>query len=171
MTVCVGQGATLEARDFSTFCPKAIAGDRPAARYRPASRSIPIGSSRSGSSRETIKQSVRGAHGGGGRRIRRGAGLGSDLLIDQLDTAEPELPDELSDRAQDVWEPLLAIADAAGEGLAEAGARESAIALSGPQESDEATLGVRLWWPICSWYSDHHRAASDSRGPRPASGP
>ena len=31
-----------------------------------------------------------------------------------LDGAEPELPDELDDRAQDVWEPLFALADLAG---------------------------------------------------------
>lgn len=34
--------------------------------------------------------------------------------IDQLSEARPDLPDELDDRAQDGWEPLLAIADLAG---------------------------------------------------------
>ena len=33
---------------------------------------------------------------------------------DQVSHARPELPDELSDRAQDNWEPLLAIAECAG---------------------------------------------------------
>jgi Protein of unknown function (DUF3631) len=34
--------------------------------------------------------------------------------IEELRRARPELPDELDDRAQDIWEPLLAIADLAG---------------------------------------------------------
>ena len=35
---------------------------------------------------------------------------------------EADVPDELPDRAADAWEPLLAIADAAG-GVADSGAR------------------------------------------------
>jgi hypothetical protein len=34
--------------------------------------------------------------------------------IEELRRARRELPDELDDRAQDIWEPLLAIADLAG---------------------------------------------------------
>jgi hypothetical protein len=73
-------------------------------------------------------------------------GLGlcfTDDLLEELRAAEPELPDELSDRAQDVWEPLLAIADVAG-GDRPARGRKAAVKLSGPREPDEATLGVRL---------------------------
>ncbi|GAA3299756.1 hypothetical protein GCM10020295_38730 [Streptomyces cinereospinus] len=33
---------------------------------------------------------------------------------DQVDGVFPELPEGISDRPADVWEPLLAIADAAG---------------------------------------------------------
>lgn len=36
--------------------------------------------------------------------------------LDRLSYASPHLPDELDDRAQDCWEPLLAIADLAGGG-------------------------------------------------------
>jgi hypothetical protein len=63
----------------------------------------------------------------------------SDLLRD----LRPELPDELADRAQDVWEPLLAIADAAG-GSWPGRARRAAIALSGSVELDDESIGVRL---------------------------
>lgn len=41
----------------------------------------------------------------------------------------PELPDELDDRAQGIWEVLLAIADVAGEDWPER-ARQAARALS-----------------------------------------
>lgn len=54
---------------------------------------------------------------------------------------EPDLPDELSDRQQDCWEPLLQIADAAG-GLWPAAARAAALALH--HEDEDEQLGVRL---------------------------
>ena len=46
----------------------------------------------------------------------------------QLAEAEPEAPDQLSDRAADAWEPLLAIADALG-GEWPARARSAAVGL------------------------------------------
>ena len=55
--------------------------------------------------------------------------------------ADPELPEELSDRAQDGWEPLLAISDAAGAEWP-ARARLAAVALHAQAEDDD--LGVKL---------------------------
>ncbi|MBY0398640.1 MAG: DUF3631 domain-containing protein, partial [Thermoleophilia bacterium] len=49
----------------------------------------------------------------------------------------------LDDRAQDGWEPLLAIADAAA-GEWPARARGAALALSGGREAEDASTGVRL---------------------------
>ncbi len=60
-----------------------------------------------------------------------------------LRTANPELPDELSDRAADGWEPLLAIADLAGEEWA-TWARQAAVILSAPGDEDELALGPLL---------------------------
>jgi hypothetical protein len=63
-----------------------------------------------------------------------------EQLVPELTEARPELPDELSDRAQDGWEPLLAIADAAG-GDWPARARTAAIELSaGVVEDDNMAL-------------------------------
>jgi hypothetical protein len=62
---------------------------------------------------------------------------------DALAYARPVLPDELDDRAQDCWEPLLAIADlAAGEWPVRA--RTAAVALSTGEERGEESLGARL---------------------------
>jgi hypothetical protein len=60
-----------------------------------------------------------------------------------LDVARPSLPDELDDRAQDVWEPLLAIADVAGGVWAEA-ARTAALRLSTGEERDDDSLTSKL---------------------------
>jgi hypothetical protein len=67
--------------------------------------------------------------------------------VDTLATARPELPDELGDRAQDVWEPLLAIADLAGGDWPQR-ARAAALALSGSQNIDEESVRVRLLFDI-----------------------
>jgi hypothetical protein len=62
---------------------------------------------------------------------------------DALTYARPGLPNELDDRAQDVWEPLLAIAELAG-GDWSARARAAAVALSTGEERGDDSLGVRL---------------------------
>lgn len=57
-----------------------------------------------------------------------------------IKNSRPSLPPELNDRAQDNWEPLLAIADAAGGAWPEL-ARETAITISG---EEEATRSVSI---------------------------
>jgi hypothetical protein len=62
---------------------------------------------------------------------------------DQLADARPSLPGELDDRAQDVWEPLLAIADLAGAEWPER-ARRAAVTLSTGAEREDDSYGARL---------------------------
>ncbi|MFD4545540.1 DUF3631 domain-containing protein [Streptomyces sp. NPDC058466] len=58
--------------------------------------------------------------------------------------AWPDMPDGVTDRPADVWEPLLAIADAAG-GDWPARAREACVALvTASKANDKGSLGVRL---------------------------
>ncbi|WP_406354137.1 DUF3631 domain-containing protein [Streptomyces sp. NBC_00658] len=58
--------------------------------------------------------------------------------------AWPEMPDGVTDRPADVWEPLLAIADAAG-GDWPRRAREACVTLvKASQINDKGSLGVRL---------------------------
>jgi hypothetical protein len=63
--------------------------------------------------------------------------------VETLACARPELPDELDDRAQDVWEPLLAIADLAGAGWPRA-ARSAAVALSTGAEREDGSMTATL---------------------------
>ena len=56
--------------------------------------------------------------------------------------ARPDLPASLNDRAQDNWEPLLAIADVAGGSWPKLG-REAALKLSGV-DSPSMTIGTEL---------------------------
>ena len=60
-----------------------------------------------------------------------------------LEDAWPELPDSIQDRDADVWEPLIAVADAAG-GHWPTTAREAAVRLVADAKDKPATLGIRL---------------------------
>jgi len=109
---CVGQGANISYRDFSTFCPKAIAG---IGRLPDtvADRAIPIRLKRAGPG-EGVERFRR-------RNVEQEAQALRGQITDWLalcakDIAgvRPELPRELSDRQMDGSEPLLAIADLAG---------------------------------------------------------
>ena len=61
----------------------------------------------------------------------------SDDYREIIKNARPDIPDVLNDRAQDNWEPLLAIADTAGSKYG-CLAREAAITLSGNNDDDQS---------------------------------
>ena len=63
------------------------------------------------------------------------------------------MPDPLDDRAADVWEPLLAIADSAGGDWPERG-RKAALTLSMGEGRDDDSLRVRLLADIRTAFSD-----------------
>jgi len=76
--------------------------------------------------------------------------------------ARPELPDELSDRKQDVAEPLLAIADAAG-GEWPSMARQAVIELCAEARTWEESIGVQLLSDIRDIFTERQtdRISSD----------
>lgn len=121
---------------FAVFCPKAFAGIGDALPDTITDRAITIRLQRR-LPEETIERFRE-------RLVRPGAEELRDRIadwllpqVDELRAAWPDLPDELDDRAQDVWEPLLAIADvAAGDWPARA--RGAAIRLSGPEARTDA---------------------------------
>ena len=76
-------------------------------------------------------------------RLRQKALRWAQDNVGKLRGADPELPGELHDRAQDNWEPLLAISDLLG-GDWPAKARKAALALSGSLDADTERLPVRL---------------------------
>jgi hypothetical protein len=64
-------------------------------------------------------------------------------VIEDLSLPDAALPDELDDRAQDGWEPLLAIADVAGDGWPTR-ARAAAIAIYAQRSAADDTHELRL---------------------------
>ena len=78
----------------------------------------------------------------------------------EIAKAEPEIPGELNDRAADIWEPLLVIADLAG-GEWPALARKAAQQLSVRQSSTEAV--GHLLREVCALFTQAGRERMFSR--------
>jgi len=64
--------------------------------------------------------------------------------VGELAKAEPDLPDELDDRAQDIIESLLVIADMVGGEWPKEARRAARTLLTGEEREDSESLGVKL---------------------------
>jgi hypothetical protein len=140
-TVCVVQGSSISYADLNTFSPKAIAGigDLP---DTVADRSIPIRLTRRALDEPVEKFRRRDAEDQAESTRQSLESLASHHM-EELRDARPEEVGALDDRAADVWEPLLAIADLAGDAWP-ALARAAAVELSTGLEAEDASLGVEL---------------------------
>ena len=75
--------------------------------------------------------------------LRRKLARWADDHASAIRTARPDLPEKLGDRDQDNWEPLLAVADLAGESWGQ-GARKAAIWLCAKAGESSQSMGVEL---------------------------
>ena len=123
---------------FSTWSPKAFAS---IGRMHPTleDRSIPIALKRKLPT-EIVQKLPKDAV-TAFEVLRRKCARWADDHLQELREAQPNVPKELNDGAQDNWEPLLAIADLCGADWGER-ARKVARRLSG--EDDDQTFGVLL---------------------------
>lgn len=157
-TVCVGQGAELSYKDFSTYCAKAIAGIGKLP-DTVADRSLPIRLERRAPDeraerfhRRDVVLEV--------EPLRAALGqLDTVEMVVSLEIARPVLPSELDDRAQDAGEPLLAIADQAGGDWPDR-ARRALVELHGGRELDDESAGVRLLADIQTAFAERDRIAT-----------
>jgi hypothetical protein len=141
VSCCSGQGAAIIARDYSVFCPKAIAGIG-SLPDTVADRSVPIYLKRKASSEFVERFRLRDIQIGAASLCDQfGLWLGS--IVEALRKARPNLPEQLTDRQQDGAEPLLAIADAAGGDWPQS-ARLALIELCCEAQSKDASLGARI---------------------------
>jgi hypothetical protein len=127
------EGGRREVEEFDVFGPKAIAGigNLP---NTVTDRAIPIRLKRRAPGEAVAKF-----------RRRLAAAEAAAISLDASTVAvgaDVTVPDALNDRAADSWEPLLALADAAG-GSWPARARLAAVALSS-EEDAPASVGIRL---------------------------
>jgi hypothetical protein len=132
-----GPKNTWMVKQFPVFGPKALAGIGKLP-DTVTDRAIPIAMRRRKASEPVAKFRVRTARDEAASLVRALVAA----LAAQPPALEAEIPVELPDRAADAWEPLLAIADAAG-GPWPARARRAAVILHASREQDES-LGLRL---------------------------
>jgi hypothetical protein len=132
-----GIGRAGKVVKYPVFCPKALAGIG-ALPDTIADRSLIIRLERRVQTDwRTRWRSESAAEEADPIRKRLQAWPANSEMIAQLGAAVPDVPQMSSDRAAEVWEPLLAIADMAGGSWPET-ARGAAIALDTERDQDEA---------------------------------
>lgn len=140
-SLCVKAGGDFGLRDFPVFGPKALAGIGKLP-DTVADRSIPIELRRKARGENVERFRLRDAK-VEAAPLRERLESWAALAVPVLEGARPDIPQELDDRAADVWEPLLAIADIAGGDWPER-ARAAAKALSVGEGREDDSFGVRL---------------------------
>jgi hypothetical protein len=139
---CVGDGSNQSTEWFSSFCAVAMAG-LGSLPDTILTRSVII-RMRKKAPNEKAESYRRRVHEKQGHALRDRLAEWASTVHDQVAQAWPEMPDGVSDRPADVWEPLLAVADAAGGHWPERARAACVELIKAAQEGDEASLGVRL---------------------------
>jgi hypothetical protein len=100
--------------------------------------------------------------------VPEGKAIGEQLaawamsVFDDAVAARPEMPEGVEDRAADVWEPLLVVADLAG-GEWPTLAREAAVALVKVNLETPATLKLRLLQDLRQVFWENLRTVAETR--------
>ncbi|MGE5763269.1 MAG: DUF3631 domain-containing protein [Mycobacterium leprae] len=138
---CVGEGAKQEVVAFPAFAAVALAGlgDLP---DTITGRSVVVGMRRRAADERVEPFRARAAAPVGHALRDRLAAWAQRVRI-QLAGAWPTMPEGVTDRPADVWEPLLAVADAAGGEWPVRG-RAACVELTRAAAATAPSLGVRL---------------------------
>jgi hypothetical protein len=136
---CVGP--RHEVRQFAVFCPVALAGlgELPDTLM---SRSVIIRMRRRAPG-EHVEPFRPREHEPIGHDMRDSLAAWAGEVADRVGAARPEMPPGIVDRPAELWEPLIAVADAAG-GDWPALARKACVALAALAQDRRQSLGVRL---------------------------
>ncbi len=148
---CVVRGKAVEVEEFPAFCAVALAGlgDLPDTIL---TRSVVIRMRRRAPG-ERVEPFRHRVHASEGEVLRGQLEWWAEQVRDELRDAWPEMPDGLDDRPADVWEPLLAVADAAGGDWPQR-ARVAAVALVAQTAEGPQSLGVRMLQDIASVFTE-----------------
>ena len=137
---CVMQGSVAVPEELPAFCAAALAGlnDLPDTIH---SRAVIVRMRRRASD-EIIEPYRRRVHEGEGYRLRDCLAAWAAAAADRITV--PDMPDGIVDRDADIWEPLIAVADAAGGHWPETARATSATLVTHSREYGEERLGTRL---------------------------
>jgi len=138
---CVVRGKVVETEELPAYCAVALAGlgDLPDTIL---TRSV-IVQMRRRAPDEYVEPWRRRLQLDEGEALRRRLETWAAGISHQLTDEWPEMPDGICDRAADVWEALLSVANAAG-GRWPTRARVACVALVTASIGDQPSLGIRL---------------------------
>jgi hypothetical protein len=148
---CVVRGKIVETEEIPAYCAVALAG----LGWLPdtlMTRAVVI-RMRPRAPGEQIEPYRRRIHAADGMALRARLETWAFKALDVVSDAWPEMPAGVQDRSADVWEPLLAVADAAGGDWPRL-ARAAAVALVGEARDNTPSLGVRLLADLRTIFGD-----------------
>lgn len=154
---CVVHGKKVLTEEIPAFSALALAG----LGWLPdtlLSRSI-IVRMRRRAPHETVTPFRRRVHSREGNKLRDQLAAWAAGATQEMTAARPAMPDGVEDRDADMWEPLLAIADAAGEHWPKR-ARVAAVALTAAAADREPSLGIRLLSDLRDIFADAEQLAT-----------
>lgn len=139
---CVGDGSTQTVQPFPVYAALAMGGlgDLPDTIM---SRSV-IVRMRRRAPNEKVEPFRERIHKAQGHVLRDRLATWAGTVRDQLHNSWPELPDGISDRPADVWEPLIAVADAAGGHWPERARAACVQLVTAAKANDKGSIGIRL---------------------------
>ncbi len=156
---CVVRGKIVETEELPAYCAVALAG-LGGLPDTILSRSVIIKMRRRAPS-EQIEPYRRRLHVDTGEGIRKRLEAWAEAMSDRCTDAWPEMPPGIADRDADVWEPLLAVADAAGGDWPER-ARVAAVALVADAKGGSPSLGIRLLSDLRNVFGEHDALSTET---------
>ncbi|MFJ5302164.1 DUF3631 domain-containing protein [Streptomyces sp. NPDC088350] len=139
---CIGDGGNQTVQAFPSYCGVAVAG-LGSLPDTIMTRSVIIRMRRRARN-EKVEAFRARLHEAEGHKLRDRLAQWAEHARGFVMGAWPDMPDGVTDRPADVWEPLLAIADAVGGDWPDR-AREACVTLvTASQSNDKGSLGVRL---------------------------
>ncbi|WP_217197059.1 DUF3631 domain-containing protein [Streptomyces buecherae] len=139
---CVGDGGQQTVQAFPSYAAVAVAG----LGWLPdtiMTRSVIIRMRRRAPN-EHVEAFRSRIHEPEGHALRDRLAVWADSVRETIEGSFPEMPEGVSDRPADVWEPLLAIADAAGGHWPERARAACVELVAAATAGDKASLGIRL---------------------------
>ena len=151
---CVVRGKIVETEEIPAYCAVALAG-LGGLPDTILTRSVVIRMRRRAPG-EIVQPFRRREHGPQGESLRDDLAHWAAIVERQVTGAWPKFPPGISDRDADVWEALLAVADAAGGKWPER-ARVAAVALVADSKRGTPSLGIKLLADLRDVFGDNDR--------------